>query len=723
MSTIDKYGIQYGTGELFPQDNPGGVTDPNAVTKRRAKGNNGSFVQGGSTAVPEDPTAGLGQDLLNAIQMGNLGTGHGVYGRRESNTFYFKSITAGAGISISSTSDTIVITNTGGGGSGPGTVIVADTSSIDLAGDGSSVPLTAIVKISADVDNAIEVRADGLYAAAGAEGPQGPAGADGAQGPIGPQGPAGPAGADGQDGADGTSLNFKGAADDVADLPVSGNAEGDAWIVDSNVWIWTNGAWVDGGPISGPAGPQGPAGADGAVGPQGPQGDPGPQGIQGLVGPQGPQGPQGDPGPSTERMWHRRSIGSTTYTLEQMASDNDKNRVLEFTGTAPKTVTVPAYQVNSQFSWDVLNGTDIYIINASAQGDLTIGFEANVTLNVSTPSALVLAPWETTRLHKMAQDTWVATKLDGAGGAGADRLVDLTDVSIIPTGADNGKVVSWSTATNKFVLTTAAGGGVSDFLALTDTPNSYVGEDGRLVAVGNGGNDLIFVDPVDTFLELKDTPASYQSEGGKFVRVNAAGTGLEFAAAAGGGATTFLGLTDVPDTYAGAGKFVRTNAGNNGVEFVDAPTFLNLPDVTPTDYTGQAGKFVAVNAGATGVEFVSPPSGGSGPSAIRIRVDFAANAPSTITNVPVGWTVVASGSNNNIFTITMPSALQVVSVNSYGWFINAAESNATYYQRRNMENNLRFAALDTNTFTINGLSATVFGASAAQHAYVEILTR
>lgn len=840
MSTIDKYGIQYGTGELFPKDNPGGTEDPNNVTKRRAKGNGGSFVQGGSTAVPEDPTAGLGQDLLNAIQMGNLGTGHGVYGRRESNTFYFKSITAGAGIAITSTADTIVITNTGEGGGGspinvPDTnravklgltpendlyvsvstaapltwgfddrvkniyaelpsqtggqnallvpsTLIDETETISVEGNGidshletlypnqpntytGSAPYKLNIKISEDADNGLVLRADGLYAAQGGIGPVGP---EGPEGPVGPAGPEGPAGADG---ADGTSLQFKGAADDIADLPETGNTEGDAWIVDSHVWIWTNNDWVDGGLISGPAGPVGPTGPQGEKGEQGlrilgtlpdqqslptidnnpgdaffvgthlwvfveaaddwvdmgdfggEDGVDGATGAQGPVGPVGPQGPQGDPGPSIRSMWSRRAVGTDTYTLEQMGDENDRSYIIECTATNPKTVTIPAWVVGSQFKWETLEGTDIYVINASDLGNLTIAAEANVTLH-SAPGALILSPWESVRLHKTAQDTWVVSKLGGSGSGGVSRLVDLTDVSIAPTPADNGKVISWNSTTRRFVLSTAGGSGTTTFLGLTDTPSSFAGETGRLVAVGTSENTLVFVDPVDTFLELTDTPASYQSEGGKFVRVNAAGTGLEFAAAA-GGATTFLALNDTPSAYAGAGKFVRTTSGNNALEFVDAPTFLNLPDVTPTDYVGQAGKLVAVNAAATGVEFIDPPTGGggSGPNAVRFRIDFATNAPGTISNVPAGWTVVSSGSNNNILTITMPSALQVVAVISYGWFINAVESNATYYQRRNMENSLRFAALDTNTFTLNGLSVNVFGASASQHAYIEVLTR
>lgn len=680
MSTIDKYGIQYGTGELFPQDNPGGVTDPNAVTKRRAKGNNGSFVQGGSTAVPEDPTAGLGQDLLNAIQMGNLGTGHGVYGRRESNTFYFKSITAGAGISISSTSDTIVITNTGGGGSGPGTVIVADTSSIDLAGDGSSVPLTAIVKLSADTDNAIEVRADGLYAAVGAEGPQGPAGADGAQGPIGPQGPAGPAGADGQDGADGTSLNFKGAADDIADLPASGNTEGDAWIVDSNVWIWTNGAWVDGGPISGPQGP---------IGPQGPQGEDGPAGIRVL-----------GTLPDEQSLPTVDNVPGDAYFVQ--------NHLWVFVEIANDWVDM------GDFSGPIGPQGPIGVTGAAgAQGDPGVAGAdgADGDDGISITGASVNASGH---LILTLSDT---STLD-AGEVGINNLVDLLDVNIAPTGADNGKAVIWNSTSNKFVLGTAGGGGSSDFLALTDSPDSYAGEVGRLVAVAPNEAGLIFVDPVDTFLELKDTPASYQSENGKFVRVNAAGTGLEFAAAA-GGATTFLALSDTPSTFTGAaGRFLRVNAGTSAIEFVAAPTFLDLPDVTPSTFVGQAGKIVAVNSAENGVEFIAPPtSGGGNGSAVMFTIVLdSSNVVTSVTNLPAGWSTVSMG--NGTFTIQMDVSVHPKSVVFHG------QSGPTTYVSRTPTATAGIINYDTatpNQFTISALTATFIGSASLRTAKVAII--
>jgi len=155
-------------------------------------------------------------------------------------------------------------------------------------------------------------------------GPAGPPGATGAQGPVGPEGP---------QGAAGTGINVKGQVPTVGDLPPTGNADGDAYIVveTGDMWIWDSetGTYINAGPIQGPVGPagpqgvQGPEGVQGPVGPEGPQGDQGvkgdtgdtgsqgpigntgPQGPTGATGadstvpgPVGPEGPQGDPGPT-----------------------------------------------------------------------------------------------------------------------------------------------------------------------------------------------------------------------------------------------------------------------------------------------------------------------------------------------------------------------------------------------------------------------------------------
>lgn len=119
-------------------------------------------------------------------------------------------------------------------------------------------------------------------------GPQGPIGATGPQGSTGPEGPSGPQGPQGPagtNGVDGTGVDILDQFDDASQLPATANP-GDAYLVGNELYVWssTTSAFVNVGPLQGPAGPQGP------------QGPIGPQGIQGPAGATGPQGPTGADG-------------------------------------------------------------------------------------------------------------------------------------------------------------------------------------------------------------------------------------------------------------------------------------------------------------------------------------------------------------------------------------------------------------------------------------------
>lgn len=98
-------------------------------------------------------------------------------------------------------------------------------------------------------------------------------------------------------------LNIIGTLPDMADLPEAADS-GDAYIIDGYLIVWTQGGWLNAGPMGGVPGPKGdtgepgPKGADGdpgPAGPAGPKGDPGDTGPQGI---QGVQGVQGEPGPA-----------------------------------------------------------------------------------------------------------------------------------------------------------------------------------------------------------------------------------------------------------------------------------------------------------------------------------------------------------------------------------------------------------------------------------------
>lgn len=68
-------------------------------------------------------------------------------------------------------------------------------------------------------------------------------------------------------------------------------------------------------------------------------------------------------------------------------------------------------------------------------------------------------------------------------------LNDLADVNVpAPNDAD---VLTWDNATSKWI--SAAAGGVSDFVGLTDTPANYVGAGNKFVKVNAGANALEFI--------------------------------------------------------------------------------------------------------------------------------------------------------------------------------------------------------------------------------------
>jgi hypothetical protein len=106
----------------------------------------------------------------------------------------------------------------------------------------------------------------------------------------------------------------------------------------------------------------------------------------------------------------------------------------------------------------------------------------------------------------------------------------------------------------------------------------------------------------NTLIQLSDTPVSYVGQQGKALVVAPGEEGMVFEAATAG---NFLALSDTPATYGGqAGKLPIVNAGETLLEFIDNK-FVALED-TPATYTGQGIKIVRVNAAGTALEFVEP---------------------------------------------------------------------------------------------------------------------
>ena len=133
------------------------------------------------------------------------------------------------------------------------------------------------------------------------------------------------------------------------------------------------------------------------------------------------------------------------------------------------------------------------------------------------------------------------------------------------------------------------------FTDLSDTSASLAGLANRYVAIGTSEEDLAYV--TMSFLDLSDTSASYTDKKGLYVTVNKAGTALEFeTGSSGGGATTFVALTDVPAAFGTNDlDLVRVNAAANALEFVSTASLASwmseqVINVTPVFTTHSLSK-------------------------------------------------------------------------------------------------------------------------------------
>lgn len=151
---------------------------------------------------------------------------------------------------------------------------------------------------------------------------------------------------------------------------------------------------------------------------------------------------------------------------------------------------------------------------------------------------------------------------------------------------------------------------VQHLIDLNDTPNSYIGQSGKVLAVKLTEDGVEFVSTDKTLAELTDGPGGYDDANLKYLRIKADGTGFEFVSANPGGETEFILLNDVPSSYAGhGGYFLRVKSTADGLEFVapnNAINFTQLKD-TPHSLSGQANKAVFVKSDETGLVFSDLP--------------------------------------------------------------------------------------------------------------------
>ncbi|HEY9818621.1 MAG TPA: hypothetical protein V6D20_22850, partial [Candidatus Obscuribacterales bacterium] len=141
-------------------------------------------------------------------------------------------------------------------------------------------------------------------------------------------------------------------------------------------------------------------------------------------------------------------------------------------------------------------------------------------------------------------------------------------------------------------------------ITVTKSGDQYlVVQNGQLKKLTQAGL-AAFIDGLapDTLLELSDTPASYVGQQGKALVVGPGEQEMIFEAATSG---NFLALSDTPGAYGGqATNFAVVKADETGLEFIESK-FINQSD-TPLSYTGQGGQVVTVNTAGNALIFADP---------------------------------------------------------------------------------------------------------------------
>jgi len=181
--------------------------------------------------------------------------------------------------------------------------------------------------------------------------------------------------------------------------------------------------------------------------------------------------------------------------------------------------------------------------------------------------------------------------------------------------------------------------GEDEFINLVDTPESYAGDGGKVIAVKDTEDGVEFVvqsgaGVVDEFTELIDTPSSYTGHLGEALVVASGETNLEFTEVGTGDMTkvvydtnddgivneadvvTWSGVTGKPATYPPDShdhdeRYYTETEVNTKLALQDE--FTELTD-TPSSYTDQAGKYTIVNETEDGLEFAVGTGSGGGAS-------------------------------------------------------------------------------------------------------------
>ena len=195
----------------------------------------------------------------------------------------------------------------------------------------------------------------------------------------------------GPKGDTGQGLDIKGKVDTTSQLPATAS-EGDGYLVNEELYVWTNGAWKDCGPLQGPQGiqgiqgPKGDKGDTGATGPQGPQGIQGPKGDTGETGTQGPKGDTGATG-ATGPIGPQGPVGSglvvkgTVKDASQLPTTGNQEGYCYFVGTDLYVWDAGVWKNCGSVSPDLKNYTTVTDLNNGLSTKVTDNKNGTEQLN------------------------------------------------------------------------------------------------------------------------------------------------------------------------------------------------------------------------------------------------------------------------------------------------------------------------------------------------------
>jgi hypothetical protein len=212
-------------------------------------------------------------------------------------------------------------------------------------------------------------------------------------GALGPTGPTGP---------QGTSITVKGSVAAVVNLPSSGNALNDAYIVTStgNLHVWNGSAWVNAGPIVGPTGPTGNTGATGPTG--APSTVTGPTGVTGGTGPTGATGPSvtGPTGPTGPANF---PLTGSQYLTSVILTSGDVSTIVRMNSSSAVDLTIPLDGFNG-YTFPV--GTQI-VFTQIGVGQVTVKGQLGVAIRSEGTRITTKARYAVGSLIKLATNEWL----------------------------------------------------------------------------------------------------------------------------------------------------------------------------------------------------------------------------------------------------------------------------------------------------------------------------